>query len=75
MNPVADYFEHIRVWRLTRALGNLKFRVITGPSRYPPAILNQYDAVLNDIARANNMPEGWHNKLQMVVEKRHSLHF
>ena len=73
LTPVADYFEHtyIRVRRLMRARENLRFCVITGPPRYPTAIWNQYEAVLNDIARTNNMSEGWHNKFQMVVGKHH----
>ena len=54
-----------------RARENLRFRVITGPPRYPTAIWNQYEAVLNDIARTNNMSEGWHSKFQMVVRKHH----
>lgn len=73
IHPIADYFEHtyIRVRRIMRGRGNLRLRIITAPPRYPTAIWNQYEAVLNNFARTNNMSEGWHNKFQMVVGKHH----
>lgn len=41
------------------------------PPRYCPHLWNQYDSVLQRTARTNNISEGWHNRLNTVVGKKH----
>ena len=33
--------------------------------------MNQYEAVLQERSRTNNLSEGWHNRFQVVVGKNH----
>lgn len=41
------------------------------PPRYSPFLWSQYNAVLEQDARTNNISEGWHNRLQVVMGKDH----
>ncbi|XP_043465737.1 uncharacterized protein LOC122500730 [Leptopilina heterotoma] len=41
------------------------------PVRYEPKLWNQYDAVLQGIARTNNASEGWHNRFQVLLGRYH----
>ncbi|CAI6361521.1 unnamed protein product [Macrosiphum euphorbiae] len=60
--PIAEYFE-INYIRGRQARGRRKG---TEP-RFPPTLWNQYHAVLQRLARTNNLSEGWHNRFQVVV--------
>lgn len=40
------------------------------PPRYPIWIWNVYSAVLNRVARTNNVVESWHNKLQLYIHAK-----
>ncbi|CAB0041612.1 unnamed protein product [Trichogramma brassicae] len=39
--------------------------------RYAPVLWNHYQAVLDGTERTNNASEGWHNRFQMIVGKKH----
>lgn len=64
--PVYEYFGSNYV-RGKAARGRSR-RV---PPRYAPSLWNQYDSVLTRTARTNNISEGWHNRLQVVIGKQH----
>lgn len=64
--PVANYFE-VNYIRGIRAIGRRKAVAV----RYAPALWNHYTSVLQGTARTNNSSEGWHNRFQLLVGKRH----
>ncbi|XP_058799990.1 uncharacterized protein LOC131669250 [Phymastichus coffea] len=64
--PIATYFE-INYVRGIRAIGRRKAVRV----RYAPALWNQYNSVLQGVARTNNASEGWHNRFQILVGRRH----
>ena len=64
--PVANYFE-VNYIRGVRAIGRRKAVAV----RYAPASWNHYSSVLQGTARTNNASEGWHNRFQLLVGKRH----
>lgn len=68
---VVEYFELNYVRRLKAQRRQGKLKVVSNPPRYPPEMWNQYDAVLTDQSRTNNISEGWHNRFQIVVGKHH----
>ncbi len=39
--------------------------------RYPPSLWNQYDAVLADEHKTNNVSKGFHNQFRVIVVKHH----
>ena len=39
--------------------------------RYEPALCNHYNSVLSGTACTNNASEGWHNRFQLIVGRRH----
>ena len=64
--PIATYFE-VNYVRGIRAIGRRKAVKV----RYAPALWNQYNSVLQGIARTNNASEGWHNRFHILVGRRH----
>lgn len=66
--PVYEYFTSTYV--LSRTVGRGRTRRII-PPRYSPALWCQYNAVMQQTARTNNISEGWHNRLQVVMGKDH----
>ena len=55
MDAFCDYFEYTWIGNSTRAPVFEKF------------LWNQYDTVLANLPRSNNMVEGWHNGFQSLV--------
>ncbi len=47
-------------------------RCCTCKPRYSPLLWSQYHSALQGTARTNNIPEEWHNWLQVVIGKDHS---
>ena len=66
--PVFNYFKATYVRGTPRGRG--RGRRFT-PPRYSPFMWCQYNAVLDRTARTNNISEGWHNRLQVVMAKDH----
>lgn len=64
--PVSQYFDETYV-RGIPARGRRR-RL---PPRYSPTLWNQYNSVLSQTARTNNISEGYHNRLQVVIGKNH----
>lgn len=64
--PIADYLE-VNYIRGRPARGR---RRAVSP-RYKPELWSQYQAVLDRTARTNNVSEGWHNRLQVIMGKKH----
>lgn len=74
LDPVIDYFEtnYIRKLKVRKRKGSQgRIQLVSHSPRFPPAIWNQYEAVLNGSSRTNNVSEGWHNRFQLVVGKPH----
>ena len=41
------------------------------PVRYAPTLWNQYNStLLQNTTRTNNASEGWHNRIQLLVDRR-----
>ncbi|XP_053946208.1 uncharacterized protein LOC128855375 [Anastrepha ludens] len=66
MRPISKYFDATYV-RGKPAKGRRK----QVHPRYAPDLWCQYDAVIQQTARTNNISEGWHNRLQVVIGKDH----
>lgn len=66
---VYDYFgkTYVRGREATGRRG--RPRVV--PPRYSPSLWSHYHSVLQGTARTNNISEGWHNRLQVVIGKDH----
>lgn len=64
--PIANYFE-VNYIRGIRARGRRRAVRV----RYHPALWNHYTSVLQGTARTNNASEGWHNRFQVLVGRRH----
>lgn len=39
--------------------------------RYPPELWNVHNSVLDNVARTNNISEGWHNRFNILIGKKH----
>ena len=63
---IANYFEATYI-RGVAARGRRR----AVPVRYAPILWNQYNSVLQNTARTNNASEGWHNRFQLLVGRRH----
>lgn len=63
---IYEYLERTYV-RGSRARGR---RRAVQP-HYSPLLWSQYHSVLQGTARTNNISEGWHNRLQVVIGKDH----
>lgn len=68
LEPVKSHMEEYYVIGTTRGRGRRRQHV---PPRFLPSLWNCYTATLNNSHRTNNISEGWHNKFQQVVGKRH----
>ena len=71
LNPIFEYFDenYVRGRPIVRQ-GRRARQPQRLPPRYPPSIWNQYMAVMEGKARTNNISEGWHNRLQVLVGKK-----
>ena len=63
---IAEYFE-VNYVRGRPARGRRRGTV----ARYLPSLWNQYECILQNLARTNNLSEGWHNRFQLVVGRNH----
>lgn len=52
-----------------RGRGRARARIV--PPRYSRALWSHYRSVIQGTARTNNISEGWHNRLQVVMGKDH----
>ena len=63
--PIYSYYESTYVGVARRGRGR------RSAPRYHPSLWSQYSSVLDKSARTNNASEGWHNRFQLVVGKKH----
>ena len=68
MTPLFKYFDRYYV---TGVPARGRRRAVQ--PRYPPAIWNQYEAVVANSHKMNNVSEGWHNCFCIIIAKHLSL--
>ncbi|KAK3909666.1 FLYWCH-type zinc finger-containing protein 1 [Frankliniella fusca] len=68
---LGDYFEKTYIRGVRRGHGRGRARVVRGPPRYPVEEWNQHHAAAHKEARTNNLTEGWHNRFQGMMGKKH----
>lgn len=68
-NEMEELFQYFNQYYVRGVPPRGRRRAVT--PRYPPAKWNQYQAVVSNSHKTNNVSEGWHNRFRVTVAKHH----